>query len=162
MRHAHPVLAFEQLGFHAGVTTQVQRLGQSIDRCWRGGCLLSHFFDGQRRGPERVTQDKVRHFERDGDVGIAYGMGLTAEKVAQQWKVGRDAQDAFALASHQKALAAQQAGYFADEITPIEVTDRTANLETGEAIAKTRTTPTACKACVRATGCATAGCCSTP
>ncbi len=78
-------------------------------------------------------------FERDGDVGIAYGMGLTAEKVAQQWKVGRDAQDAFALASHQKALAAQQAGYFADEITPIEVTDRTANLETGEAIAKTRT-----------------------
>ena len=73
------------------------------------------------------------------DYGIAYGMGLTAEKVAQQWKVSRDAQDAFALASHQKALAAQQAGYFADEITPIEVTDRTANLETGESVAKTRT-----------------------
>ena len=78
-------------------------------------------------------------FERDGDVGIAYGMGLTAEKVAQQWQVSRDAQDAFALQSHQKALAAQQAGYFADEITPIEVTDRSANLANGDAIAKTRT-----------------------
>lgn len=78
-------------------------------------------------------------FAKDGDVGIAYGMGLTAEKVAQQWKVSREDQDAFALQSHQKALAAQQAGEFADEITPIEVTDRTADLATGEAIAKTRT-----------------------
>ena len=78
-------------------------------------------------------------FARDGDVGIAYGMGLTAEKVAQQWKVSREDQDAFALQSHQKALAAQQAGEFADEITPIEVIDRTADLEAGEAIAQTRT-----------------------
>ncbi|WP_076998250.1 acetyl-CoA C-acyltransferase [Variovorax sp. KK3] len=78
-------------------------------------------------------------FERDGDVGIAYGMGLTAEKVAQQWKVSRDAQDAFALQSHQRALAAQQAGEFAAEITPIEVTERTPDLDSGESIAKTRT-----------------------
>jgi acetyl-CoA acyltransferase len=77
-------------------------------------------------------------FDRDGDVGIAYGMGLTAEKVAQQWKVSREAQDAFALQSHQRAIAAQQAGEFKDEITPIEVTDRTADLESGEAIAKSR------------------------
>ncbi len=77
-------------------------------------------------------------FERDGDVGIAYGMGLTAEKVAQQWKVTREAQDAFALESHRRAIAAQQAGEFADEITPIEVTDRTADLATGEAVATTR------------------------
>ncbi|MDR6536020.1 acetyl-CoA C-acyltransferase [Variovorax soli] len=78
-------------------------------------------------------------FERDGDIGIAYGMGLTAEKVAQQWKVGREAQDAFALQSHQRALAAQQAGEFAGEITPIEVTDRTPDLESGEAVARSRT-----------------------
>ncbi|AVS93555.1 acetyl-CoA acetyltransferase [Paracidovorax avenae] len=77
-------------------------------------------------------------FAKDGDVGIAYGMGLTAEKVAQQWKVSREDQDAFALQSHQRALAAQQAGEFTDEITPIEVTDRTADLESGESIAKTR------------------------
>ncbi|MFT4268697.1 MAG: acetyl-CoA C-acyltransferase [Xenophilus sp.] len=78
-------------------------------------------------------------FERDGDVGIAYGMGLTAEKVAQQWKVGREAQDAFALQSHQRALAAQQAGEFADEITPIEVTDRGFDAATGEPTVKSRT-----------------------
>ncbi len=78
-------------------------------------------------------------FAKDGDVGIAYGMGLTAEKVAQQWKVSREDQDAFALQSHQKALAAQQAGEFSGEITPIEVTDRTADLASGETIAKTRT-----------------------
>jgi acetyl-CoA acyltransferase len=73
------------------------------------------------------------------DYGIAYGMGLTAEKVAQQWKVGREAQDAFAVESHRRALAAQKAGEFADEITPIEATDRTADLASGESIATTRT-----------------------
>ncbi|SIR43649.1 acetyl-CoA C-acyltransferase [Pseudacidovorax sp. RU35E] len=78
-------------------------------------------------------------FERDGDVGIAYGMGLTAEKVAQQWKVSREAQDAFALESHRRAVAAQQAGEFADEITPIEVTDRGFDAATGETTARTRT-----------------------
>ena len=78
-------------------------------------------------------------FERDGDVGIAYGMGLTAEKVAQQWKVTREAQDAFALESHKRAIAAQQAGEFASEITPIEVTDRGLDLAKGEAVVSTRT-----------------------
>ena len=57
----------------------------------------------------------------DENIGIAYGMGLTAEKVAQQWKVSREAQDAFALESHRRAIAAQQAGEFADEIAQIEV-----------------------------------------
>jgi acetyl-CoA acyltransferase len=69
-------------------------------------------------------------FERDENIGIAYGMGMTAEKVAAQWKVTREAQDAFALASHQKAIAAQKAGEFRDEITPFEVIEKTANLAT--------------------------------
>ncbi|MFT3718961.1 acetyl-CoA C-acyltransferase [Pseudorhodoferax sp.] len=73
------------------------------------------------------------------DYGIAYGMGLTAEKVALQWKVSREAQDAFALASHQRALAAQQAGEFADEITPIEAVDRTADLAAGRTVEQRRT-----------------------
>jgi acetyl-CoA acyltransferase len=77
-------------------------------------------------------------FERDEDIGIAYGMGLTAEKVATQWKVSREAQDAFALQSHQRALAAQAAGHFTAETTPIEVTDRSPNLATGEVIEKKR------------------------
>ena len=78
-------------------------------------------------------------FERDENVGIAYGMGLTAEKVAQQWKVGRERQDAFALASHQKALAAQAAGEFDAETTPVEVVDRTPDLATDELRVSTRT-----------------------
>ncbi len=78
-------------------------------------------------------------FARDENVGIAYGMGLTAEKVAQQWKVSREAQDAFALASHQKALKAIAAGEFTDEITPVDVLDRLPDLATGEVRTRTRT-----------------------
>ena len=58
---------------------------------------------------------------RDDHVAIAYGMGITAEKVAEEWKVSREDQDAFALASHQKALAAIAAGEFTDEISAYEV-----------------------------------------
>ena len=73
------------------------------------------------------------------NIAIAYGMGITAEKVAEQWKVGRDRQDAFALASHQKALAAMAAGEFDAEMTPVEIVERFPNLATGEVGTKTRT-----------------------
>ena len=62
-------------------------------------------------------------FDND-QVAIAYGMGITAEKVAEEWKVSREEQDAFALASHQKAVAAIRAGEFKDEISSYEVTSR--------------------------------------
>ncbi len=78
-------------------------------------------------------------FAKDENVGIAYGMGLTAEKVAAQWKVTREDQDAFALASHQKALAAQAAGEFKDEMTPVTIVDRFPDLATGGTKVKTRT-----------------------
>ncbi len=68
---------------------------------------------------------------KDENIGIAYGMGLTAEKVAQQWKVTREAQDAFALLSHQRALAAQAAGEFNAEIFAVELAQRKMNLEQG-------------------------------
>ena len=45
-------------------------------------------------------------FEHDENVAIAYGMGITAEKVAQRWNVSREAQDEFAVASHARALKA--------------------------------------------------------
>ncbi len=80
-----------------------------------------------------------RVFERDENIGIAYGMGITAEKVAAQWKVSREAQDEFALQSHLKALKAQAAGEFTDEMTPVEVIERFPNLSTGEQGTKTRT-----------------------
>ncbi len=82
-------------------------------------------------------------FAHDENIGIAYGMGLTAEKVAAQWTVSREAQDAFALESHLRALKAQAAGEFGDEMTPIDVVDRFPNLENsgqaGEQGTKTRT-----------------------
>jgi len=78
-------------------------------------------------------------FARDENVGIAYGMGLTAEKVATQWKVSREDQDAFALASHQKALAAFARGDFKAEMTPITVVDRFPDLATGGVGTRTRT-----------------------
>ncbi len=71
--------------------------------------------------------------------GIAYGMGLTAEKVAQQWKVSREAQDQFACQSHQRALAAMQAGEFGDEITPVEVSERAVDLVSAMVNVTTRT-----------------------
>ena len=69
---------------------------------------------------------------KDENIGIAYGMGLTAEKVAQQWKVSREAQDAFALSSHQKALAAQAAGEFKAETFAVQIAQRKMNLALGE------------------------------
>ena len=78
-------------------------------------------------------------FKRDENIGIAYGMGLTAEKVAAQWKVSREDQDAFALASHQKALAAQAAGEFAGEIVPVEVVSRLPDLASGGVSVSTHT-----------------------
>jgi acetyl-CoA acyltransferase len=70
--------------------------------------------------------------------GIAYGMGLTAEKVARQWKVSREAQDEFAYRSHMKAVAAMQAGEFASEMTQVEVADRSVDLESAEVSIATR------------------------
>jgi acetyl-CoA acyltransferase len=70
--------------------------------------------------------------------GIAYGMGLTAEKVATQWKISRAAQDEFAYNSHMKALAAMKAGYFAAEMTAVEVTERSVDLDSAEVSTKKR------------------------
>ena len=75
---------------------------------------------------------------KDENVGMAYGMGLTAEKVASQWKVTREMQDEFALASHQKAIAGQQAGEFDSETTAVEIVERVPNLSTGEVDLKKR------------------------
>ena len=70
-------------------------------------------------------------FARDENVAIAYGMGLTAENVARRWNVSRDDQDAFALESHRRALAAQAAGEFASEIAAFEVEERKPDLAAG-------------------------------
>ena len=71
-------------------------------------------------------------FVGDENIGIAYGMGLTAEKVAQQWKISREDQDTFALASHQKAIAAQAAGEFNSEIFPVNIAQRQMDIAKGK------------------------------
>ncbi len=77
-------------------------------------------------------------FEKHEHYGIAYGMGLTAEKVAERWKVSREAQDAFALQSHQRAIAAQLAGEFNDEITPYQINEHLPDLNTRAVKIKSR------------------------
>jgi acetyl-CoA acyltransferase len=77
-------------------------------------------------------------FETNEHLGIAYGMGLTAEKVAERWKVSREAQDAFALQSHLRAIAAINNGEFEDEITPYHITDHVPDLHTREVKVKER------------------------
>ncbi len=59
-------------------------------------------------------------------------MGLTAERVARHYAVSREDQDAFALASHQKALAAQAGGRFADELIPVTVTTAAVGSKAGK------------------------------
>ena len=81
-------------------------------------------------------------FACDENVGIAYGMGLTAEKVATQWKVSREAQDAFALASHQKAMKAIASGEFKNEMTPVSVVERFPDFSSGDVSTRTRSVDT--------------------
>jgi acetyl-CoA acyltransferase len=71
-------------------------------------------------------------FANNEHVAIAYGMGITAENVAKQWKVSREDQDAFAVASHQKAAAAIANGGFKDEILPYEIDASLPDLATGQ------------------------------
>jgi acetyl-CoA acyltransferase len=77
-------------------------------------------------------------FENNEHYGIAYGMGLTAEKVAERWKVSREAQDAFALQSHQRAIAAMANGEFNDEITPYQIAEHLPDMHSREIVLKQR------------------------
>jgi acetyl-CoA acyltransferase len=72
-------------------------------------------------GHKVVMNPKV--FEDNENLGIAYGMGITAERVAKQWKINREAQDAFALESHRRAVTGWQNGEFNQEIVAVNVED---------------------------------------
>ena len=83
---------------------------------------VAHLRAGQKMGDLNFIDSMVR----DGlwDAFNHYHMGQTAENVANQWQISRDMQDAFALASQNKAEAAQKAGKFADEIVPFLIKTR--------------------------------------
>jgi acetyl-CoA C-acetyltransferase len=78
--------------------------------------------DGQRMGDWKMVDSMIN----DGlwDVYNQYHMGITAENVAKKYGIGRDEQDAFALASQLKAAAAQDAGKFKDEIVPFSIAQK--------------------------------------
>lgn len=76
-------------------------------------------------------------FERDENIAIAYGMGITAEKVAAQWKISREAQDLYAAESHRRAVRATDSGEFKDEIAPYTIHERVPDLSTREIAVRT-------------------------
>jgi acetyl-CoA acyltransferase len=77
-------------------------------------------------------------FSNNENIAIGYGMGITAENVAQQWNVSREQQDLFAAESHRRALHAADSGEFTDEITPYEVIEHMPDLATREIAEKRR------------------------
>jgi acetyl-CoA C-acetyltransferase len=87
---------------------------------------VAHLRAGQKMGDLSFIDSMIK----DGlwDAFNGYHMGQTAENVAQQWQISRDEQDAFAVASQNKAEAAQKAGKFADEIIPFVVKTRKGDL----------------------------------
>ena len=83
---------------------------------------VAHMRDGTKMGDIKLLDTMLR----DGlvDAFQNYHMGTTAENVARQWQITREEQDKFAAASQNKAEAAQKAGKFKDEITPVTVKTR--------------------------------------
>ena len=73
----------------------------------------------------------------DENISIAYGMGLTAEKVVQKYGVSREAQDQFAYDSHQKAIKANNSGLFENEIVPFSTVEDSYSVESNEYIKNT-------------------------
>jgi len=84
--------------------------------------VLLNSREGQRMGDWKLVDSMIT----DGlfDVYNKYHMGITAENVAKKYEVSREKQDALALASQQKAAAAQEAGKFKDEIVPVSIAQK--------------------------------------
>ena len=84
--------------------------------------LIKNARDGFRMGHQQVLDSMIH----DGlwDAYNDYHMGNTGEVVAERWEISRRAQDQWALESHQKAIAAIDAGKFKEEIVPVEVPQR--------------------------------------
>ncbi|MGL4295680.1 MAG: acetyl-CoA C-acetyltransferase [Aestuariivirga sp.] len=91
---------------------------------------VAHLRDGVKMGDHHLIDTMIK----DGlwDAFNGYHMGTTAENVARQWQISRDMQDAFAVASQNKAEAAQAAGKFKDEIAPVTVSTRKGDVVVSE------------------------------
>jgi acetyl-CoA C-acetyltransferase len=91
---------------------------------------VAHLRDGVKMGDWSLVDTMIK----DGlwDAFNGYHMGATAENVARQWQITRDMQDAFAVASQNKAEAAQAAGRFRDEIAPVTISTRKGDVTVSE------------------------------
>ena len=96
-------------------------LGGGAESMSRGGYLIPSLRWGQRMGDGTVIDMMVGALTDPFDT---LHMGLTAENIADQWKLTREQQDAFAVESHRRAINAIQKGYFKDQILPIELKTR--------------------------------------
>lgn len=86
-------------------------------------------------GNKYTANPAIFHHEH---IAIAYGMGITAEQVAQRWDIARERQDEFAFESHRRAIIAQQTHEFKEEIAPIEIVDRAIDYKHSELIKNSR------------------------
>ncbi len=102
-------------------------IGGGVESMTRAPYVMAKAAGPWDRGP-RELQDTTLGWRfvnpNLAELHYPYSMGETAENVAERWGVSRERQDAFALESQQRAVAAIEAGWFADQIVPVEVTGR--------------------------------------
>ncbi len=96
-------------------------VGGGVENMTRGGYLSPALRNGARMG-DTVFNDMMVACLTD-PFGVGH-MGITAENLASKWELSREAQDTFAAESHKRAAAAIEAGYFKDQIVPVELKSR--------------------------------------
>ncbi|MBE1287325.1 MAG: acetyl-CoA C-acyltransferase [Alteromonadaceae bacterium] len=96
-------------------------IGGGVENMTRGGYLSPALRNGARMGDTQMIDMMVAALTDPFGVGH---MGITAENLADKWELSREAQDAFAAESHKRAAAAVEAGYFKDQIVPVELKNR--------------------------------------
>ncbi len=96
-------------------------LGGGAESMSRGGYLMPALRWGQRMGDASVVDMMVGALTDPFDT---VHMGITAENIAEKWKITREQQDAFAVESHRRAISAIEQGHFKDQILPIELKTR--------------------------------------
>jgi len=96
-------------------------IGGGVENMTRGGYLSGAMRNGARMGDTSMTDMMVAALTDPFGVGH---MGITAENLADKWEISREEQDAFAAESHARATKAIEAGYFKDQIVPIELKSR--------------------------------------
>ncbi len=100
-------------------------IGGGVENMTRGGYLSPALRSGARMGDSQMIDMMVAALTDPFGVGH---MGITAENLADKWALSREEQDAFAAESHKRAAAAVEAGFFKDQIVPVELKSRKGNV----------------------------------